>query len=246
MKGGAFKRWAAAAVVAAAGVLAAAAAIPGASAAEGDDRIFTFLEVEQLEYRIQAGREAWAWDAEGWIGEDYNKLWLKTEGVKPVGADTEEAELQLLYSRLISDFFDIQAGLRQDFAPDPDRTHAVIGLKGLAPHFFEIDAAAFVSHKGELAVRVKADYELLLTQRLILEPSVELNWSGETVAARGIGAGITDYQLGLRLRYEIRREVAPYLGIQWERKAGKTADLARDEGERVDELSLVAGLRFWF
>lgn len=228
----------------AAGVFAAAA-IP-AAAAEGDDDILTFFEVERLEYRAQAGRDAWAWDAEGWIGEDYNKLWIKTEGVKPVGADTEEAEIQLLYSRLISDFFDVQAGLRQDFAPDPDRTHAVIGIKGLAPHFFELDAAAFVSHKGELAARLKADYELLLTQRLILEPSVELNWSGQTVAARGIGAGLTDYQIGLRLRYEIRREIAPYLGIQWERKTGETADLARDEGERVEELSLLMGLRFWF
>jgi copper resistance protein B len=211
-----------------------------------DDRIITFLEVEQFEYRIKDGTESLNWAAQGWIGEDYNKLWFKTEGEAPVGGRAEQAEFQFLYSRLISDFFDVQVGLRQDIKPDPDRSFAVVGLHGLAKYFFETDVAVFVSHKGEVSARAEAELDLRLTQRLVLQPSAEVNLAVQSVAERGIGSGFNDIELGLRLRYEITREFSPYIGVNWERSLGETADLARAEGERADSFALVAGLRFWF
>jgi copper resistance protein B len=216
-----------------------------ASAAE-DDQIITFLEVEQFEYRVKDGTEFLNWAAQGWIGEDYNKLWFKTEGEAPVGGRAEQAEFQILYSRLITDFFDLQVGVRQDVKPDPDRSFAVVGLHGLAKYFLETDFAGFVSHKGEISARAEAELDLRLSQRLVLQPSVEVNLAVQSVAERGIGSGFNDVELGLRLRYEITREFAPYIGVNWERSLGETADLARAEGERVDSFALVAGLRFWF
>ena len=215
-------------------------------AVEKAEPTHAFLQIEQLEYRFQGGDDLLVWDAQGWYGGDKEKLWFKTEGEQPIGGRLEAAELQLLYSRLISDFFDIQVGLRQDIKPQPERTFAVLGIQGLAPHFFEVDAAVFLSNKGELSARLKAEYELLLTQQLILQPSAELNFSATNVEERGIGSGLTNVELGLRLRYEFIREFAPYIGINWERLVGKTADLARDEGEDTDVFSIVAGVRFWF
>jgi len=217
-----------------------------ASAAEMDDQIFTFFQAEQLEYRFKDGKDSLNWDAQGWIGEDYNKLWIKTEGEKVFGGALEEAEVQVLYSRLIHPFWDIQVGGRYDARPQPQRGFGVIGLQGLAPYFFEVDAAGFVSHEGDVSARLKGEYELLLTQKLILQPSAEFNLAAQQVEKLGIGSGLTDVELGLRLRYEFVREFAPYVGVSWERKIGKTADFARDEGEDVDALSLVTGVRFWF
>lgn len=215
-------------------------------AAMEEDAVFTFVEVEQLEYRARDGKEALAWDVQGWIGGDYHKLWLKSEGEGAVGERLEQAEVQVLYSRLIDDFFDLQAGLRQDFKPEPDRTFAVVGLHGLARYFFETDVAAFVSHKGEVSFRGEAEIDILLTQRLILQPSAEVDVAVQGVAERGIGSGLNSTEVGLRLRYEFAREFAPYIGLHWERKFGETADLAREEGERVDSLAFVAGVRLWF
>ncbi len=229
-----------------AALLPVALAAGSASAAETDDVIRTFFQVEQFEHRAKDGKDTLNWDAQGWIGEDYNKLWLKTEGERFYNGAYEKAEVQVLYSRLISDFFDIQAGVRYDFDPHPRRTFGVIGLQGLAPQFFEVDAALFVSDQGEVSARLSAEYDLLITQRLVLQPSAELNVAAESVRERGVGAGLNDIELGLRLRYEIIREFAPYIGVSWERKLGRTADFARDEGESVDNLSLVTGLRFWF
>ncbi len=218
---------------------------PDARAAEGET-IYTFLEVDQLEYRVRDGKEALAWDMQGWVGGDYEKAWFKSEGEAPVGGRAETAEVQLLYSRLIDDFFDLQFGLRQDFKPDPDRTHAVVALHGLAKYFFETDLSAFVSNKGEVSFRAGAEIDLRVTQRLVLQPSAEANFAVQSVAEREIGSGLGDVELGLRLRYEIAREFAPYIGIHWERKIGETADFARAEGERVDSLAFVTGVRFWF
>lgn len=216
------------------------------SAAEMDTEIFTFFQAEQLEYRLTDGKDQLKWDAQGWIGEDYNKLWIKTEGEKVFGGSLEEAEVQLLYSRIIHPFWDLQIGGRYDVRPQPQRGFGVIGVQGLAPYFFEVDAAAFVSHEGDLSARLKGEYEILLTQQLILQPSVELNLAAQQVEKLGIGSGLTDVELGLRLRYEIVREFAPYVGVSWERKVGKTADFAREEGEEVDSLAFVTGIRFWF
>jgi len=223
-----------------------AAFASAASAAEMDDHIFTFFQAEQLEYRLTDGKDRLKWDAQGWVGEDYNKLWLKTEGEKVFGGDVEQAEVQLLYSRIIHPFWDVQIGGRFDARPRPHRGFGVIGLQGLAPYFFEVDTAAFVSHEGDLSARLKGEYELLITQKLILQPSVELNLAAQEVEKLGIGRGLTDVELGLRLRYEIVREFAPYIGVAWERKVGRTADFAEAEGEDIDVLSFVAGVRFWF
>lgn len=228
------------------GVALAVMAANPAKSAEADDQINTFVQIEQLEYRLTDGNDSVNWDAGGWIGEDYNKLWFKTEGEKVIDGNVEEAEIQLLYSRQVSPFFDFQAGLRGDAKPEPDRAFGVVGLQGLAPQFFEVDTAAFVSNRGEVSARLEAEYEVLLTQRLILQPSVELNLAVQDVRERGIGSGISDIELGLRLRYEVEREFAPYIGINWSRKIGETADFAEEEGEAVDALSFVAGVRFWF
>lgn len=216
-----------------------------ASAAE-PGQIFTFFEAEQFEYRLNEDGSSFNWDAQGWIGGDDNKAWLKTEGEKPFGEPLEEAEVQLLYSRRISDFFDAQIGGRFDLRPEPERGFLVLGLQGLAPYWIEIDASAFVSHKGEVSARFEAEADILITQSLVLQPIAELNLAVQDVEERGVGSGINDLELGLRLRYEIVREFAPYVGVTWERKFGETADFARDEGEDPGAVSFVTGVRFWF
>ena len=217
------------------------------SAAESDTKIYTFLQADEFEYRAgDNGEDKFNWKVQGWIGGDYQKLWLKTEGENATPGHLEDAEVQLLYSRLANDFFDIQAGIRYDFQPRQQRGFAVLGLHGLAPYYVELDAAAFLSNQGEVSARLEAEYELLLTQRLVLQPSFEMNIAVQGVSERGVGSGINDIELGLRLGYEVRREFAPYVGINWERKLGETADLARDKGEDKEALSLVAGVRFWF
>ncbi len=207
---------------------------------------YVFFQADQFEYRNQNGRDSLKWEAQGWVGGDYDKLWLKTEGEKFAGGKTEKAEVQVLLSHMVTDFFDVQTGLRYDPRPDQERSFAVFGIQGLAPQYFEVDAAAFLSNQGELSARFDAEYELLLTQRLILQPALEVNLSAEKVKERGIGAGVNDIELGLRLRYEIRREFAPYIGVNWERKPGQTADIARRVGEDANVPSLIAGIRFWF
>ncbi|MEQ8194461.1 MAG: copper resistance protein B [Rhodospirillales bacterium] len=211
-----------------------------------DNKVFTFLEVERLEYRANDGRNSLNWEAQGWAGTDEHKLWLKTEGARLSNGAFEDAEVQLLYSRMISDFFDAQAGLRFDIKPEPRRGFFVLGLQGLAKQFFEVDTALFVSDDGDLSARFEAEYELLLTQKLIAQASLETNIAAQKVRRLGVGAGLNDIELGLRLRYEIVREFAPYIGVHWERKLGRTADFAREEGEDIDTLAFVAGIRFWF
>lgn len=204
-----------------------------------------FVLVDLLEYRLQDDDDALAWEADASYGGDYHKIWLKTQG-NHVGGGFERAEAQLLYSCLIGHFWDLQGGLRRDFRPDPSRTYGVLGLQGMAPGFFELDLQGFVSEEGDVSARLEGEYDLLITQRLVLQPKAELDVALQEVSELGIGSGINAVELGLRLRYEFAREFAPYIGIHWERKLGDTADLARDEGESVDELSLVAGMRFWF
>ncbi len=211
-----------------------------------DQAIFSHFLVDQLEYQSTDGPNALVWEAQGWVGGDYHRVWFKTEGDKESGGSVEEAELQLLYSRLVAPYWEFQVGLRHDFEPDPSRTHAVVGVTGLAPYWFEVDAAAFLSEDGDLSARVEAEYELLLTQKLVLQPLVEVNLAAQDVEELGIRSGFTDVELGLRLRYEIVREFAPYVGITWTRQLGRTADLAREEGEDVESFAVVAGLRLWY
>lgn len=225
--------------------VAALAGLPAPAAAQ-DAGIFTFVEVDRFEYRVGPGADALTWDAQAWVGGDYHKAWLKTEGDDPIDGAVENAEIQLLYSRTIAPFWDLQIGARYDVRPDPSRGFAVFGVQGLAPYFFEVDAAGFVSEEGDVSARLEAEYELLLTQRLIARPSVELNFAAQEVEDLGIGSGLSDVELGFRLRYEIVREIAPYVGVAWARKVGRTADFTRREGGDVDDLKAVVGIRFWF
>ncbi len=225
------------------------AAEPGWPEPVEDNTIYSMLLVEQLEFRNNNGADALNWDAQAWIGTDVNKLWLKTEG-EDIRGSGGEWELQALYSRMVAPFWDFQVGLRHDqiygTSQDRGRAFAVLGFEGLAPYWFEATPALFVSEDGDVSARLSASYELLFTQRLILQPSIEINAAAQKVEAFGVGNGLNDVELDLRLRYEIRREFAPYVGISWARKFGDTADIARSEGERTEDFTVLAGVRFWF
>jgi copper resistance protein B len=212
-----------------------------------DDQLFTLVKIDQLEYRKQDRNDLLVWEGQGRIGNDENKLTLKTEGEYERNADkVENAEVQFLYQRMISDFFDAQIGIRRDIKLKPSRTFGVIGINGLAPQWFETDASLFVSNKGDTSLRLEAEYDILFTQRLVLEPSAEVNIAFSDDEPTGVGAGLSNVELGLRLRYEVTREFAPYVGINWERKVGKTADFAGEEGEDSNVFSVVAGVRVFF
>lgn len=210
-------------------------------------QINSLIMAERLEYQSNDGDPLAVWEAQGWIGGDIQKLWLKTEGEYESSAGQfEEAEVQALYSRAISPFWELQTGLRHDAKPSPTRTYAVVGLQGLAPYWFELDSALFLSDKGDLSARFEAEYELRFTQRLLLQPRLELNLAFSEDADIGQGSGLTTADLGLRLRYEFRRELAPYIGVSWSQSFGSTKDFKRAEGEQANQLSLIAGIRLWF
>jgi copper resistance protein B len=197
------------------------------------------------------GRESYAWDGQFWYGGDINKLWLKTEGEGAFGEGLEQGEAQALWSRAIDPWFDFQAGIRQDFAAGPNRTHLVLGVQGLAPYWFEVDSALFVSNKGDVTGRIEAEYDLRLTQQLILQPLVEVDFALQSIAELGIGAGVSTAEIGARLRYELfpgsgPAVIAPYLGVEYERAFGDTADFRRADGEDAGDLRLLVGLRTWF
>ncbi len=216
-----------------------------ARAEAADDPLLLTVILDQLEMRDVGGDNALSWDGQGWLGRDLRKIWLKTDGERTAG-NTEEAELQFLYSKAVARYWDIQVGIRHDFEPSPSRSWAAIGFKGLAPYFFDIDAAAFIGESGRTALRFEAEYELLLTQRLILTPDIEINLYGQNDPDVGIGSGLSEIEAGLRLRYEIRREFAPYFGVNWSRMFGSTADFAKIAGRDTSEAQLVIGLRTWF
>lgn len=228
-------------------ILALALIIPSVTFAGGmnDDPLLTMLMINQLEVRTADGSDPLVWDAEGWIGKDLHKLWIKTDG-EYVDGQTEGMEVQALYSRAIAPFWDAQLGWRRDIRPSPDRDWLALGVKGLAPYFFDIDAAVFVGESGQTSARLQAEYEIMLTQRLILVPEIELNLYGKDDPATGTGSGLADIEAGLRLRYEIRREFAPYIGVNWTRLYGGTADYAREEGADVDDFQFVLGVKAWF
>ncbi|MCH8895500.1 MAG: copper resistance protein B [Proteobacteria bacterium] len=210
-----------------------------------DDPLLLTVILDQVEMRDATGDDTFSWDVEGWLGKDLDKFWFKTEGER-TGGNTDDAELQFLYSKAIDRYWDFQLGVRYDFEPSPSRSWAVIGVKGLAPYFFDIDAALFIGESGRTAFRFEAEYELLLTQRLILTPDIEISLHGKNDSMTGIGSGLSDIEAGLRLRYEIRREFAPYIGINWSRLFGNTADFARTAGDSTSETQFVIGLRAWF
>lgn len=224
---------------------------PGRPPPIHDHQLFWFFLLDQVEYRQAEKSEVVAWDASGWVGGDYNRLWLKTEGERNIADGAGgEFEVQALYGHMVSPFWDLQAGVRHDrsFGKEPksNRTFAVLGAQGTAPYWFELEPALFVSEDGDLSFRLSCEYELLLTQRLVLAPTLEVNAAWHEVREFGVGRGLNDLELGLRVRYEVRREFAPYFGILWRRALGATAGIIREEGEEVTFTSFVAGLRLWF
>ncbi|MBN51087.1 MAG: copper resistance protein CopB [Spongiibacteraceae bacterium] len=210
-----------------------------------DDPLLVMGKLDQFEVRSTEGEDPLVLEGQAWLGYDLNKLWLKAD-VEREDDESEGVEIQALYSHAISAFWDVQAGLRKDFIPTPDRTWGVIGIQGLAPYKFEVDAALFVGESGRSAARFEAEYELLFTQRLILTPEIEVNAYGQNDVDTGNGSGLADVELGLRLRYEVRREIAPYVGVNWEKKCGNTADFTELQGGEVEDTQFVVGVRAWF
>lgn len=214
------------------------ALLVGAAQAQEDDMIFSHFKAERLEYETNGGLQLFKWDVQHWIGNDEHKLWLKTEG--DYAGDQGifgRADLQMLYSRNIDTFWDFQIGARRAF--EPERTYdAVIGFQGLAPYFIEVDSAMFITENGNVLGRLTLGYEMLLTQRLILAPRIELNVAAKDIQNRAVKAGITEFEAGLRLRYEIEREFAPYIGV----------DYVEEESllEHQHSVRGVVGLRVWY
>jgi copper resistance protein B len=215
-----------------------------------DTARFGKIMLDQLEWRDGgAGAGRAAWDAQAWYGGDYDKLWVKTEGRYLAGAPDQgarDADVDIFWNRVIARWWSVQLGGRQDFGRNQSRTWAAIGVEGLAPQWFETEATFYASDAGHTAVRLKTQYDLLLSQRLVLQPYVEANLYGRSDPREQIGSGLSDLQLSVRLRYEICRELAPYLGLVWLRRFGPSADLARQVGAQSSDLELAAGLRVWF
>lgn len=186
-----------------------------------------------------------AWEGSAWIGSDLNRLWLRSEGEREDGR-TEASDLEVLYGRSVSTWWDVVAGVKHEFRPGDSRSWAAFGVQGLAPYKFEVSATAYVGESGQVAATVEAEYELLLTNRLILQPLVEARLSAKDEPGYGNGSGLNTLEAGLRLRYEINRRFAPYLGVVHERAFGGTADYRRDAGEDVRDTRVVAGVRIWF
>lgn len=187
-----------------------------------------------------------AWEAQAWIGGDIHRLWLRSEGERQRGS-TGSSNLEVLYGRSVSPWWDVVTGIRHDFTPGTSQTWAAFGVQGMAPYKFEISATAYLGESGQVAAEVEVEYELLLTNRLILQPLVELRFNSKDDPSRQVGSGLGKAEAGLRLRYEFsNRRFAPYLGVAHERVFGRTADFHRAEGENVRDTRVVAGIRFWF
>ena len=207
---------------------------------------FSMVLFNLAEVQAHKGADSYRWDGEAWFGGDINRLVVKSEGRGDFGGKTDEAEVQALFSHAIGPYFNLQGGVRYDIRPTPSRAYATIGVEGLSPYMFEVGGALFLSDKGDVLARLEGYYDQRITQRLILQPRVELNFAAQDVRANGIGSGLSDVELGIRLRYEIKREFAPYIGVSYDSKIGDTARFSRADGERVMATSFVFGMRVWF
>ena len=210
----------------------------------GDQRIYVHGLLDEFEGRFGAD-SAFRWEGEGWVGGDFDRLWVKSEGEVTRGR-VEDGQQELYWSRPISTYFDAQVGGRYDLDDAPGRGWAAFGVEGFAPYYFTLAAHAYVGEHGRAALKLEGSNEIRFTQRLILEPQAELNVYAQDDPTRAIGAGPSDLDAGLRLRYEITRKFAPYLGLTYERKFGRTADYAHADGERTHDLRFTAGVRSWF
>ena len=209
------------------------------------DRKFNYYVLfDQLEWQPAAGGGL-TLENTSWFGGDINRMWLRVDGESDDGA-VEAARGEVLWGHSFSRWWDVVAGVRQDIRPGDPQTWAAVGIQGLAPQWFEVELTGYAGGGGRTAARLEVEYELLLTNRLILQPLLEIDVYGKDDPERGIGAGLSSIESGLRLRYEIRRELAPYLGVTWDRKLFGTADLARAAGEEAGTARLAFGLRAWF
>lgn len=211
-----------------------------------DNMVSYQMLLDQIEYtRTRHGGSGFAWDVKGWVGRDYDRLWIRSEGERQ-GGRTEDGRLELLYGKPIAAFWDVQAGVRHDLGESSGRNWLAFGVQGVAPYWYDVEATAYVADGGRTAFRFKSEYQWLLTQKTFLAPELEANFYGKSDPSRGIGSGLSDASFGLRLRHELRREFAPYVGVNWTSLFGQTADLARAAGEPVTRRQLVVGVRSWF
>lgn len=210
-----------------------------------DDALNSFVLFDQLEWRQGDGAGDLSWDTRGWIGRDINRVWFRTEG-EASRDDVEHAEAHLLYGRAFARWWDLVAGIRQDFSPGPGRTFAAFGIQGLSPYWFDVEATGYVGGGGRVHARFEAEYDLLLTNRFIAQPLFEVEFYGRPDIERNIGSGLSSTELGARFRYEIRRELAPYVGVTWNRVYGGTRDLAKSAGKDGSSARVAFGLRAWF
>jgi copper resistance protein B len=210
-----------------------------------DDPVYWMLLFDEFEWQDQREGDVLSWDVNAWIGTDMHRALLRAEGERNDG-DTTENRLELLWVHPVAAYWDLVAGVRMDSEPGSTRNYVGIGIQGLAPQWIEVEATVWAGESGQTAATLKLEHELLLTNRLILTPSVETDIYGEDDEENEIGDGVSTVKAGLRLRYEIRREFAPYVGVEWTGRFGDTADIARDNDEAVRDAHVVAGLRFWF
>lgn len=206
---------------------------------------FFWFQIDRAEYQLRDGKDGFLWDIQGYYGGDLDRFWFKSEGEGDFDEGVEDAEIQALWSHAITPFFDLQAGLRQDLT-GAERTHGVLGIQGMAPYFFEVDAAAFISNKGDLTARIEGEIDQRLTQSLIIQPRVEAEFSAQNIPELGTGAGLSKIEAGLRLRYAFKPEFAPYIGVEIEQAVGQTADYKRLDGEDPTDVRMVFGIRAWF
>jgi copper resistance protein B len=212
----------------------------------GDTAIYAHGLLDQFEGRIGGTGNAFRWSGEAWIGTDRDKLWLKSKGFALGRGGIADGQNELLYSHAVSPYADLQAGVRTDRDTAPGRTWTAFGVQGLAPMFFNYEATAYLSDRGHAATKLAASYDLLLTQRLVLQPQIEMSFYSKADPARGVGAGLSDIDTGLRLRYEVTRKFAPYIGVTYAGKFGQTASMAKQSGDGTSAVRFVFGIRSWF
>lgn len=210
-----------------------------------DDVVNWFVLADQLEWQGSSTERGISWDSVGWVGKDRDRFWFRAEGTRLGDSDVYDTHVHALYGRAIARWWDVVAGVRQDIHPGASRSWLAVGVQGLAPQWFEVEATAYVGTNGHLELRVQTEYDLRLTNRLLLQPVAELDLRSAADPAQEVGAGLGGTDVGLRLRYLIRRELAPYVGVVWHRTYFGTADIARLRGEPISGARLVVGLRLW-
>jgi copper resistance protein B len=212
-----------------------------------DNKVFAHVLFNQLEGRTNGSDNELRWDAEGWIGTDMNRLWIKSEGFAGNGT-VNDGDHEVLYDRPIphTRYFDAQAGVRADVDSNPSRVWAAMGVEGLAPYFFNLEPTFYISDGGHMAGRINGSWDLFVTQRWVVQPQAELNFYSKDDPARETGSGFSDIDAGIRLRYEVTRKINPYIGWAYNGKYGNSAFYTRQSGGATNNSSFVFGFRVWY